>query len=314
MRAAQILRPAADPVVVDVPVPAVDLPVAAVVAAGLNPADRAVATGAFYALQPEPPYTPGLEAVVELRGGVRGYVQRPSLVQHGAFAEQMPVAPGDVIPLPEGADPAVAVACGIAGLAGWLPVTARADVQPGESVLVLGATGVAGRVAVQAARLRGAGRVVAVGRDAGALEELRALGADELLVIGEDGSLPTDHLEQAVGGRADVIVDYTWGEPARCALMVLGSHGRLVQVGSAAAPQTALAAPPMRGGEWSLLGFSVFNAPAAQRTEAMAALIGAVQAGEITIEIDQLSLDELPAAWAEQAASPHRKRVVLPRG
>ncbi len=244
---------------------------------------------------------------------MRGYVQRPALAAHGSLAEQMPVDPGEVIPLPEGVDPAVAVACGIAGLAGWLPVTSRAEVQPGDSVLVLGATGVAGRVAVQAARLRGAGRVVAVGRDAAALDQVRDLGADAVVMIGADGGLDASELEQAVGGRADVIVDYTWGEPARCALMVLGSRGRLVQVGSAAAQQTALAAPPMRGGEWALLGFSVFNAAPEQRAAAMASLIGAVDAGDVAIEIDRLTLEELPAAWAAQAASPHRKRVILPR-
>ena len=116
------------------------------------------------------------------------------------------------MPVPGDVDPALAGALGIAGLAGWLPVAVRAPVQEGETVLVLGATGTVGLVAMQGARLLGAGRVVAAGRRPEALERARRLGADAVVSLDEDDLAAA--LREACGGDGpSLVVDPLWGEP-----------------------------------------------------------------------------------------------------
>ena len=148
-----------------------------VLAAALNPIDRAVAAGQFYGGHPPLPFVPGCEFVGREAGGriVWTFGGGLGLARNGGMAER--AQPGAVVAeVPDGVDPALAAALGIAGLAGWLPVALRAPVRRGDRVLVLGATGAAGQVALQAAKLLGAAHVVAAGRDPKGLE--RALELD----------------------------------------------------------------------------------------------------------------------------------------
>ncbi|MBA3332282.1 MAG: zinc-binding alcohol dehydrogenase family protein, partial [Actinobacteria bacterium] len=151
-----------------------------VLAAAVNPIDRAVAAGQFYGGHPPLPFVPGCECVGREAGGrvVWTFGGGLGLARNGAMAER--AEHGAVVAeVPDGADPALAAALGIAGLAGWMPVAWRAPVREGDRVLVLGATGTAGQVALQAARLLGAEHIVAAGRDAESLERALELGADE---------------------------------------------------------------------------------------------------------------------------------------
>jgi NADPH:quinone reductase-like Zn-dependent oxidoreductase len=133
----------------------------------------------------------------------------------------------------------LAVACGIAGLAAWLPLEWRARLQPGESVLVLGATGVVGQIGVQAAKLLGAGRVVAAGRGASVLSGLLQRGAGEVVVLAESGGSGT--LRAAAGRHGyDIVLDTLYGSPLQGAMAATANGARVVSVGSAAGDRATI--------------------------------------------------------------------------
>ena len=186
--------------------------VAQVLAAGLNGVDLLIATGTHYFSPTELPAVAGIDGVGRTADGRRVYFSRPP-APYGSMAERVLLPPA-VLPVPDGVSDPVAAALGNAGLAAWMPLANSGRLAAGETVLVLGATGVVGRLAVQAARLLGAGTVIAAGRDADRLAELSTLGADRTIALGSD-DLAGD-LKQA--GGVDVIVDYLWGEPATTAL------------------------------------------------------------------------------------------------
>ena len=224
MRAAVVSELGRPPELGDVPEPApgdgdVLLEVAA---SSLNPIDIAVGAGRFYGGHPPTPYVAGAEAVGRVGGdGDGGLVWAAGggigVARAGALAERAAVPEVALTPVPEGADAEVAVALGIAGMAGWLPLVWRAPVREGETVLVLGATGTAGLVAVQAARLLGAGRVIAAGRDPQRLARATEGGADEIVRIGETEDLARAFKRVSGGDGPTLVFDPLWGEPAMAA-------------------------------------------------------------------------------------------------
>src|SRR5215208_2757665 len=166
-----------------------DAVAADVLAAALNPVDLRKAAGVF-PLAPKPPLpsVAGWEGVARLADGSRAYFVDPP-PPHGALAERTLLDPSATYPVPEEVDEAVAVALGIAGLAGWLALTWSAKLREGETVLVLGATGTVGQVAVQAAKLLGASRVVAAGRNPEGLARAAEIGADATVSLTDGGDL-----------------------------------------------------------------------------------------------------------------------------
>jgi NADPH:quinone reductase-like Zn-dependent oxidoreductase len=144
-----------------------------VLAAGMNPVDVRIASGTFPNERHEPPYVAGKEGVGRRSDGSLVYFDA-SVEPYGAFADRTAIPADGGYPVPDGLDPALAVCFGVAGLAAWLPLEWRGRLAAGETVLVLGASGVVGQIAVQAARLLGAGRVVAAARNEKGLERTRA--------------------------------------------------------------------------------------------------------------------------------------------
>ncbi|MGH9103387.1 MAG: alcohol dehydrogenase catalytic domain-containing protein, partial [Acidimicrobiales bacterium] len=185
MRAAIVEEYGREPVLGDfeTPLPQQGQGLVAVTAAGLNPVDVKIATGTFPQRRPSLPYVIGVEGVGTLEDGRKVYFDAPP-PPFGAVAELAPVDLSGVIPLPETIDDGVAVALGVAGLAAWLALEWRAKLEPGETVLVLGASGVVGQVAVQVAKLLGAGRVVAATRSAEGLARSSRQGADATVALG----------------------------------------------------------------------------------------------------------------------------------
>jgi len=284
-----------------------------VLAAPLNPVDVAVSKGVFYGGHPELPYVPGAEVVGRVRGSgevVWAFGAGFGLARNGGMAELAVVPEERLVPVPEGADPALAGALGIAGLAGWLPLAVRAPVRKGETVLVLGATGTVGLVAVQAARLLGAGRIVAAGRSDEGLARAQERGADAVVHLGDTFQ---DDLRDAAGdGGVTLIFDPLWGEPLVAALEVAASRARIVHLGQSAGPTATLASGTVRGKELDLHGHSNFAVPMDVLRREYDLLVRHAESGQIRIDVERFPLEEVATAWERQQRGEHVKLVLVP--
>lgn len=309
MRAALIPEPGSGPVLVeDRAEPDGDL-VVEVTAAPLNPVDLSIAAGRFYAGAPQTPYVPGAEGVGRAPDGPRLWFETGAgYGRDGAMAERTAVDPARAVELPEGLDDALAGALGVAGLAAWVPLAERARVREGETVLVLGATGVVGQIGVQAARLLGAGRVVAAGRDPRRLERARELGADAAVRL----PASADDLREAAGGEIDVVLDPLWGEPARAATEAMAAGGRHVVLGQSAGPDAVLDSATVRGRGLAILGHANALVPQETKHAAYRAMCEHAVAGRLAVDHETIALGDVATAWERQAGSPHVKLVLVP--
>jgi NADPH:quinone reductase-like Zn-dependent oxidoreductase len=312
MRAAEIPERGAAPRAADVAEPAAPGPGEALVrlrAGAINPVDMAIAAGRFYRPVPDPPYVPGAEAVVEVVAGARlaAGTRAWCMVTDGCLAERFVVDEAFLHPVPDGVGDELAVALGIAGMAGWMPVAERGGLRASERVLVLGANGTVGRVALWAARSRAAGRVVAVVRE-GSAEAVAGL-ADAVVTVGGDDL--TERMREALGGGADLVVDPVWGAPALAAIRAMAPRGRLVQVGNSAGPVMELPAGPLRGGRLDLRGFSLYVEEPEDLSRAYAELCEAAAASPPDIAIESYQLEDVGAAWERQRAGGSRAKVVV---
>jgi NADPH:quinone reductase-like Zn-dependent oxidoreductase len=290
------------------PEPDGENPILEVLVAGLNPIDLSIAAGKVPAREREHPSVPGTEGIGELDG--KRYYFDTAIAPYGSIAERALVDRESLIEVPDDLDPGLAVSLGVAGFAAWLALTWRAQLQPGEDVLVLGASGIVGQIAVQAARLLGAGKVVAAARDEPSLERARhELGADAVVQLGGEGDL-AEHLREAVGGGYDLVVDPIWGEPALAALAALNRDGRLIAIGNSAGETLDLPGRDFRNRLGKIIGHTNFLAPREVKREAYAAMARHAAAGELTVPVHERPLEEVAAAWEEQAGSPHHKLVV----
>ncbi|MCP9485743.1 MAG: zinc-binding alcohol dehydrogenase family protein [Gaiellaceae bacterium MAG52_C11] len=267
-----------------------------VLAAAVNPIDRAVAAGQFYGGHPPLPFVPGCECVGRETGGrvVWTFGGGLGLARNGAMAERAEL--GSVVAeVPAGADPALAAALGIAGLAGWMPLAWRAPVREGDRVLVLGATGAAGQVALQAARLFGAEHIIAAGRDANGLARALELGADEAVPLDGDFGEPT------------YVFDPLCGEPLERAIASAASGARIVQLGQSAGPTATIPSAAVRGKQLELLGYSSFAVPAYLLAEHYRRLVEHALGGAIQVDPERIGLEEVGEAWGRRG-----KLVVCP--
>ncbi|MGO9320141.1 MAG: quinone oxidoreductase family protein [Solirubrobacteraceae bacterium] len=280
-----------------------------VLAAGLNPVDVAICAGRFYAGKPPLPSVAGREGVGTL-AGERVYFDAP-IAPFGSMAERALVDPRSTYPVPEGVADGVAVALGISGLAAWLGLTWRAQLQPGEHVLVLAASGVLGQIAVQAAKLLGAGRVVAAARSPEGLERCMELGADASVRLDEPGDVSAA-MAQAGEGRIDVVLDPLWGEPLVAALGAASFGARIVQIGAGAGAEATIPSAAIRGKMLVLMGHTNFAAPPEVKREAYSRMADLAARGEIKVDMDALGLDQVQEAWRRLAAGSHRKIVLVP--
>jgi NADPH:quinone reductase-like Zn-dependent oxidoreductase len=200
------------------------------------------------------------------------------------------------------------VALGIAGLAAWLPLTRRAQLQRGESVLVLGASGIVGQVAVQAARLLGAGRVVAAARRRPTLEKLLEHGADEIVVLEDDVAAA---LKSTAGnGGFDVVLDPLYVPSLEAALRATSQFARMVTVGAGAGQTATIPVNELFVGRLS--GHGNRFAPVEHRREACEGMAAHALAGEIVVEVKKLPLSDIRTAWALQARGPDHKLTIIP--
>ena len=276
-----------------------------IAAVALNPLDIAVGNGRFYGGHPPLPYPPGCEAAGRTEEGTLVYLfgEGRGVAQPGFLAERVSM-PGELqLRLPDGVEPALAAGTGIAGLAGWIPVAWKAKVTPEDRVLVLGASGVVGLVAVQAARLLGAAKVVAAGRDLGRLERARELGADEVVEL--------DGIGGAFGDEGfTVCIDPLWGEPLARALGSAARHARIVHLGQSAGPEAPIRSADVRGKELTIQGHSSFALSREEHDRAYLQVLDHLVHGRIVTDVETYDLDHVEEAWARQQKSTGKKIVV----
>jgi NADPH:quinone reductase-like Zn-dependent oxidoreductase len=321
-RAAIIDGPGAAPHIgeMDLPHRGAAMTLVQVLAAPLNPLDLVMASGNFPAGRHDRPYVPGVEctgAVIEsgrYPAGATVFVDHhPSPAAPGCLAAQMVVSDDAILPVPSGLDPARAAAVGNAGIAAFLPLVEVAALRPGETVLILGATGAVGQLAVQIARHHGAGRIIAVGRDAAALQRVRGLGAHDVVELRPEDD--EDTLAQrlgAAGPSVEVVLDGLSGVPLQAALRVCAPNARVVNVGNPAGATMQVPAALLRSRQLALIGFASFLTPLARKRAALEWMWAALSRDELHVDLRTFSLAEIAVAWKAQQTSPHAKCVVVP--
>jgi NADPH:quinone reductase-like Zn-dependent oxidoreductase len=317
MRAAVVQAVGSPPAVGDVGEPVLDAGSAlvAVDAVPLNPVEIRVAAGR-HPREAQPPYVPGVEGVGRVVESARIPPGRrvrfesaalPGFGVQGTLAERAAVPEESLAVLPDEAPDDLAAALGVVGITALLAIE-RAAPAGGERVLVLGATGAVGQVAVQLAKLLGAGRVVGAGRNAEQLERVRELGADEVVELGE-GDLSAA-FEEAAGGPLDVVIDPLWGEPAMAALRVLATEGRLVNVGQSAGTDVRIPLELVRNRQGALHAISSGWTGLERKASLYERLLDYSLAGHLTVDREVVPLEDVGTAWERQDASPGTKLVI----
>ncbi len=275
-----------------------------------------MASGNFYAGAPPLPSVAGREGIGRvlegdaLLAGTHVYFDSP-VAPYGSFAARAPVKEEGVIELPDGVDDALTACFGIAGLAAWLSLEWTAGLKEGETVLVLGASGPVGQIAVQAARVLGAGRVIAAARGAEGLERAQELGAHATVQIGAVDDL-AEAFREAGGGGVDVIVDPLWGEPAAAAVDAANSGARLSQLGQSAGAESTIRSASVRSKGMVIRGHSNFMAPQEVKRKAFLRMAALGAAGDMTVDLERVPLDDAADAWRRQGEHPGRKLVLVP--
>jgi len=282
--------------------------VVAVRAAALTGLDRAVARRAHYFKMPDGPFVLGKEGVAQHRDGKRVYfnVNAP-VAAFGSMAERTLIDARFSFPVPD----QIAAALGNPGLAAWLALSWRAGLRPGQTVLILGATGISGLIAVSAAKRLRAGGVIAAGRNRDALERSKRLGADAIVELAGTSDLVGAYRE-AARGNVDVVLDYICGAPAEAALEVLSVDGRLVHIGTRAAPAMNVLGATARRVCANILGFAYYHAPIETQALAYTELCRMAVAGEIALDIETRPLSQIEVAWDTDEAGSRPRQVLVP--
>jgi NADPH2:quinone reductase len=304
MKAAVVEQPGGIPRYRDFPDPEVHdgEVLVAVVAAAVENVDRAIVDGSHYTaseFQAALPAIPCFDGVGRLPDGTIvgfGGLRPP----YGALAELVAVPAAYTVPIPQGIEPTIAV--GLATAITGMSMRVAAGLEAGETVLVQGATGVAGRLAVQIARLLGAGRIVATGRDEGALATVLELGADAVIDTAVDDDALVAAFQETAGDGYDVVVDYLWGRPTEllCRALVPESFTmpkptRLVHVGEAAGAAIRLPGDALRTS-----GLEIYGAARNLATGMAAAyerVVEWVRSGELAIDVTTMPLSRIEEAW-----------------
>ena len=286
-------------------------------AASLKPVDKQLASGAHYASGGDLPRVCGSDGVGYLDDGRRVFFGGPR-PPHGAMAQRTIVPRAFTFPVPESVKDETAAALPNPGISAWLSLAYRAKLARGENVLILGATGVTGRLAVQIAKLLGAARVVAAGRNQEALNALQRLGADATISLALSGAeLSEAFVREAGQSGFQVVIDYVWGQPAQAFIAAITrkefasfqSETRFVQVGESAAPTITLPAAVLRSTALTMMGTA--GIPAREvLVDAFERVMGYAANGELSIDTENVPLAEVENAW--QREQPGCRFVIMP--
>lgn len=296
MRAAVITSFDAPPAYLDHPEPVDQGPgtmVVDVLAAGLHHLTRGKATGAHYSGAGSLPLVPGVDGVVRDPAGRLRYAVMDDTAL-GTFADRTVIDPRRSVVLPDGVDPVRIAAAMNPAMSSWVALRRRIDFTAGQRVLILGATGNAGRMAIQIAKRLGAGQVTAAGRDTARLATLPGLGADETITF--------DQVDRAAD--ADVVIDYVWGEPSANAMIPLLTARTdrcapltWIQIGSMAGPTAPIPSAALRSARLRIVGSGIGSVPARDFIAELPALADAITEGAIDVRARAVPLAQVTEAW-----------------
>lgn len=289
-------------------------------AVGLENVDKAVAEGRHYAsgqFLSQFPAIVGFDGIGRLEDGSLvgfGGMKPP----YGAMAEKAVVPKTHTVPIPAGIDAVTAAAMPAAALTSLFPLRWAARLQAGETVLINGATGVAGQLAVQIARHLGAGRVIGTGRNPQSLEKVLALGADAVIDLNQADEALAEDFKQVAGQGYDVILDFLWGHPTEVLLRTLvptnlhlsGKRIRLIQIGEKAGHTIQLSGDSLRTSGLEIYGAAAGLTPAAM-AEGAQQVYDLILAGQLHMEIERVPLREIEQAW-QRTDFQGKRLVVIP--
>jgi NADPH:quinone reductase-like Zn-dependent oxidoreductase len=284
-----------------------------VIASGLHPRVRSQADGSHYTSSGELPLVPGIDGVGRTSDGALRYFVLPDTTM-GAMAEQTVIDQRRSVALPEGIDPIPVAAAVNPVMSSWIALRQRTNFEPGQSVLVLGATGSSGRMAVQVAKHLGAGHVIGAGRDANRLSALTDLGVDAVIQL--DSAAAVDDLARAARD-VDVVIDYLWG-PVTAELMAGIARTRSdpgkpltwIEIGSVAGPSADIASAALRAVRLQIVGSGQGSVPTRDILAEMPAMVREITSGTFDIDVRAVPLAEVEEAWNDTASD--RRIVITP--
>jgi len=228
------------------------------------------------------------------------------------MAQVAPVQAKRCVPVPDEVDDATAAAIANPGMSSWAALVDRAKFSAGESVLINGATGVAGRLAVQIAKHLGARTVIATGRNQAALDLLPALGADVVIPLASgDQNLAETSRREIRAHAVGVIVDYLWGASAEALIAAIADDGsnsnvppiRFVQVGASSGPSLTLNAGALRSSDVQLLGSGIGSVSLDRLVAIVGQLLEAVVPAKLAVATAVRPIESVETAWNEDVGA-----------
>ncbi len=286
------------------PSPRADEVMVSVRAAALSQLVRAQAAGKHYS-SGTPPFVPGVDGVGTLADGRRVYFAFPR-GPVGAMAQTVAVPAANTVLLPDNLDDATAAAIANPGMSSWASLRERVDFKAGESVLINGATGASGRLAIRIARHLGASRIVVTGRNPAHEPALRALGADHFIPLQQSAEALTASFRREIASGVDAVLDYLWGPSAEAFINAATGHGsseaapriRFVNIGSLGGANIALNASALRSSGLELTGSGLGSLSHAALIRSIASLMQAVDIAGLSIETETVALSDVGPAWS----------------
>lgn len=272
-----------------------------VTAAALSPLVRSRAAGTHYSTAGAFPFVAGVDGVGRLNDGRRVYFLLPN-APFGAMAARTVVPDGQWVELPEGLDDAMAAVIANPGMSSWAALTERAGLRAGETVLVNGATGAAGMLAVKIARHLGAAKVIATGRNEAVLD---SLDADAVVVLNGDEDAIEDAFRAHFAAGVNVVLDYLWGPSAR-SILIAGAKAapegipiRYVQIGSISGAEIALPAAVLRSSSIEMKGSGLGSLGLPRLVASIEGVFKAAAVAGLALDYRAVPLANVAKTWTE---------------
>lgn len=314
MKAAVVLEVGKSPVYSEFeePIPYEDEVCVHVTASALTNFTKVRAAGKHFSFAARPPFVVSIDGVGKLEDGKRVYFLFPR-APFGGMAERTVVPSSQCISVPEDVDDTTLAAIADPGMAAWAALEARAGLRQGETVLINGATGSAGKMAIQVAKHLGAKRVVATGRNRDVLDTLFSMGADDVIPLNQDGNASDDAFRDQFKQGVDVVLDYLWGGSAEQILQAASaSRGttpiRFVQIGTTSAPDIRLPGAVLRSSDIRMIGSGIGNIGLKRIVQILSRLMHSASEAAFQIPTRVVPLERIEEAWSVESQTP---RIVL---